>query len=569
MRPCGWSRKPCTKSPRNIVWKKGEEEIIYGSLRGLMNSLDPDSSFLTPQEYQQVLSGQKGPVAEAGVELIYKDNLLTVVSALDGGPAWRAGLRPGDHILKINGQLVRNLTTQEATRRFQGTAGNRSQSAGFAQRPGQTPGPERDPGTPGPGGVTKKILKETYAYIRIPYFTQDTPGELAGALKQLQRQRPPLRGIVLDLRNNARGSLELAVRAASPFLGDKEVVSTRGRPPEPTQTYQGRAREEVFKPGLPLVVLVDGGTARAAEALAGALRDQSQAVLLGAKTVGLCGLTKTLPLQDGSALVMTVAQCYTPNGQKIHGKGLEPEVQGQAPAAHAPGVTPPAKLPPEQDPWVAQALEILKTGKAPESRGKGGNPIMLPGRRWRRLMTARKKCWGAAVSVAGSGPLLGSVPGAARLPATADSQAPPLQMAALPDYISPAADAKLRVLAQALALVEEQYVEPKTPKDLIYGSIQGAVSTLDSHSSFMTPEEYRELQIETKGKFSGIGIEITLKDRILTVVSPIEGTPAYRAGIQAGDQIVKINGTLHQEHEPHRSGEDDPGRQRQQSDPDH
>jgi carboxyl-terminal processing protease len=115
-------------------------------------------------------------------------------------------------------------------------------------------------------------------------------------------------------------------------------------------------------------------------------------------------------------------------------------------------------------------------------------------------------------------------------------------MASLPETISPAADAKLKVLAQALALVAEQYVESKTPKDLIYGAIQGAVSTLDSHSSFMTPEEYRELQIETKGKFSGIGIEITLKDRILTVVSPIEGTPAYRAGLQAGDQIVKING---------------------------
>ncbi|MBI4643133.1 MAG: S41 family peptidase [Deltaproteobacteria bacterium] len=115
-------------------------------------------------------------------------------------------------------------------------------------------------------------------------------------------------------------------------------------------------------------------------------------------------------------------------------------------------------------------------------------------------------------------------------------------MTALSQPVAPVADAKLRVLAQALALVEEQYVEPKTPKDLIYGAIQGAVSTLDSHSSFMNPEEYRELQIETKGKFSGIGIEITLKDRILTVVSPIEGTPAYRMGLQAGDQIVKING---------------------------
>ncbi|MEW6657496.1 MAG: S41 family peptidase [Thermodesulfobacteriota bacterium] len=137
-------------------------------------------------------------------------------------------------------------------------------------------------------------------------------------------------------------------------------------------------------------------------------------------------------------------------------------------------------------------------------------------------------CWGLSLAVSA--------------PANARSRNASLQMASLPEVISPATDAKLKVLAQALALVEEQYVEPKTPKDLIYGAIQGAVSTLDSHSSFMTPEEYRELQIETKGKFSGIGIEITLKDRTLTVVSPIEGTPAYRAGLQAGDQIVKING---------------------------
>jgi carboxyl-terminal processing protease len=354
---------------QKFVHKKTEEEIVYGSLRGLMNSLDPDSSFLTPQEYQKVLSGQKGPVAEAGVDLIYKDNLLTAVSVMDDGPAWRAGLRPGDHILKINGHLVRNLTTQEASRRFQGNAGTSFKLQ--VLRNGMVKPLEMTVTLEplAPGRVTYKILKNAYAYIRIPYFSPETPGELSTVLKQLLRHQPAIKGMVLDLRNNARGSLDLAVRAASPFLGEKEVASTRGRPPEPNQTYQGRARDEISKLNLPLVVLIDGGTARAAEVLAGALRDQFQAVLLGAKTVGLCGLTKVMPLQDGSALVMTVAQCYTPKGQKIHGKGLEPEVAGKTPPPPS-GVTTPAKLPPDQDPWVNQALEILQTGKPQKLAGK-------------------------------------------------------------------------------------------------------------------------------------------------------------------------------------------------------
>lgn len=359
---------------QKFVAKKSEEEMIYGSLRGLVNSLDPDSSFLTAKEYQDFLNGQKGPAAEAGLDLIIKDHLLTVVSALEGGPAFRAGLRPGDHIFKIDGKTVRNLTTQEAARRFQGKPGTTLKLQVI--RNGLVK-PLELTVTLEPlalGSVTSQVVQDSFGYIRIRFFTDDTPKELATALKGLQGRVPPFKAVILDLRNNARGTMEQAVRTASLFLGDKEIVATKGRPPQTEQTYEGKARELVFKPALPMVVLVDQGTARAAEILAAALKDQTQAVLLGAKTMGLCGLTKVLPLQDGSALIITVSQCYTSKGEKIQGKGLEPEVAGKTPAPGEQAAKDFSKSPlPEQDPWVLQAVEFLKAGKPGRVAKKDGS----------------------------------------------------------------------------------------------------------------------------------------------------------------------------------------------------
>jgi len=350
---------------QKYVHPKTEEEMIYGSLRGMMNSLDPDSSFLTPQEYQNYQEGQKTPVAEAGLDLIVKDSLLTVVSTIDSGPAAKAGLQPGDHIIKINDHLVRNLTTQEAARRFKGAAGSSIKLQ--VLRNGQVKPLDLavllEP--LGPGTVTTQYLKDSFAYLRVRYFNDDTPRDLDKALKSLKRHRPPVKGLVLDLRNNARGTMEQAVRSGSVLLGEKEIVSAKGRTAKTAETFQGKARDLVFKTGLPTVVLVDHGTARAAEILAGALRDQSQATLLGAKTLGLCGLTKILPLQDGSALIMTVAQCYTPRGKKIQGQGLEPEITGKKPAEQTEKKLS-KPVPIDQDPWVLQAVDILTNGKPPQ-----------------------------------------------------------------------------------------------------------------------------------------------------------------------------------------------------------
>jgi carboxyl-terminal processing protease len=355
---------------QKFVWPKNEEELMYGSLRGMMNSLDPDSSFLTAKEYQNYLQGVKRAPAEAGMDIIVKDGLLTAISVIDGGPAARAGLKPDDHIIKVDGQMVRNLTTQEAARRFQGAPGTAFKLQVI--RSGEVKPLDLTVTLEPLGGntVTTSYLDNAVAYVRIRYFNEETPVELAKVLNNIKQHKPAVKGIILDLRNNARGSMEEAVRSASLFLGNQQIVVAKGRSPKTEQSYTGKERDLVFKTLPPVVVLVDQGTARAAEIVAAALRDQARATLLGAKTLGLCGLTKAFPLEDGSALVMTVAQCYTPKGAKIPGKGLEPEVPGQKLSADktpekasAPQKTPAPAVSPEQDPWVQQAKDLLISGK--------------------------------------------------------------------------------------------------------------------------------------------------------------------------------------------------------------
>jgi carboxyl-terminal processing protease len=341
-----------------------EREIFEGSLRGIMNSLDPDSSYLNAKEFLRYQKGDQRPEAEAGMELVFKDNLLTAVSVLDGGPADRAGLKAGDHILKIDGQLIRNITTQEGVRYFRGPAGKTLKLQVLRNGLVKPLDLSVTLEPLGPPPLEVQRLPGGFVYVRVPYFSDNLPRNLSQKLTEINKLTPPVKGIILDLRNNARGTLENAVRTASLFLGDLKVVSTKGRRPGSEQSYQGSEREQALKTPIPLVVLVDQSTARAAEILAGALQHYNRGLLLGEKTFGLCGLTQVLPLDDGSALLMTVADCYTPGDRKISGEGLKPDVEGKKLPENTQRLTSPAP-PPDKDPWVQQAVEVLQKGNYP------------------------------------------------------------------------------------------------------------------------------------------------------------------------------------------------------------
>jgi carboxyl-terminal processing protease len=353
------------------VTEKKDRELIYGAIRGMVASLDPNSAFLSPSEYQESQHGVKQPEADAGMELSLKDNLLTVIAPSEGGPAWKAGLQADDHILKINNQSTRTLSPLEAAKKLQGPPGTRVKvqivRTGFVKPQDLELTLERNTLE----SVTYYPLEDGYSYIRLRTPRERSAQELQQVLRTIQAGPGARKGIILDLRNTAGGQLEEARRLASAFVGNDPIYSVKGRQADKKQSYNGIKEYQIFNEKVPLVVLVDQGTARAAEVIAGALQTQYGAVLLGYKTFGDCAIPKVFPLKDGSALIVSIGYCYTPRDHLIQGKGLEPDISGPKKDPDDKSVTEssvkvekPKKIPDAnevmQDPLVRQALSKLK-----------------------------------------------------------------------------------------------------------------------------------------------------------------------------------------------------------------
>jgi len=309
---------------KKYVEEKDSKELIYGAIRGMMNTLDPHSAFLSPEEFKELEIETSGIFSGIGIEITLKDGILTVVSPIEGTPADKAGLQPGDKILLIDEKSTKNMTMNEAVRMIRGTKGTKV-TLTILHEGAKEPKKYSIVREVIPiKSVKSKMLEDGYGYVRISTFQEKTDDDLQVALKKLESTKGGLKGLVLDLRNDPGGLLNEAVKVADEFLDSGLIVYTQGRIKE--QNLKFYAHPNKVPRTYPLVVLVNEGSASASEIVAGALQDQKRAVILGAPTFGKGSVQTIITLDDHSGLKLTTARYFTPSGRSIQAKGITPDI---------------------------------------------------------------------------------------------------------------------------------------------------------------------------------------------------------------------------------------------------
>jgi carboxyl-terminal processing protease len=343
----------------DYVDRTDDHQLMSNAIRGMVGELDPHSAFMNAEEFEDLRIATEGNYSGIGVEVSSEDGVLVVISPLDGSPAARAGIRAGDAILSIDGNVLRNEPMPEAIARIRGEPGTRVQ-LGIGRE--SVPQPLEftiERAMVSVHSVRHELLEPGFGYLRISQFSETTGPDTEAAVRALEQQAGgKLRGLVLDLRNNPGGVLDSAVEVSDFFLETGTIVSAEGR------SEESRFRMEAIKGdvarGTPIAVLVNEGSASAAEIVAGALRDNGRAKLLGQKTFGKGSVQTVLPLEDGQALKLTTSRYFTPAGASIHERGIEPDVPLPGPDTAAPAGPPPAAA---RDPEILAAVEWLKSGK--------------------------------------------------------------------------------------------------------------------------------------------------------------------------------------------------------------
>jgi carboxyl-terminal processing protease len=309
---------------KNYVEDVETKNLVNGAVNGMLNSLDPHSAYLTPDLYKDLQMDTQGRFGGLGIEITIKGGILTVVSPIEDTPAFKAGIKPGDMIFKIEDEFTKDMTLVDAVKKMRGLKGTKINIS--IKREGV---PElidyslvRD--TIRVQSVRNRILETGYGYIRLAQFQERSDRDVQKALENLAAEKGGLKGLVLDLRNNPGGLLTQAVRVSDLFLDSGLIVYTEGRIESQKQKYFSQKNGSWLD--FPIVVLVNGGSASASEIVAGALQDHKRAIVVGTKTFGKGSVQTILPLDDNSALRLTTARYFTPKGRSIQATGIVPDI---------------------------------------------------------------------------------------------------------------------------------------------------------------------------------------------------------------------------------------------------
>jgi carboxyl-terminal processing protease len=323
------------KIEKSYVEETDSKELIYGAIKGLVGTLDPHSLFMSPEEYKELMIETKGSFSGVGIELTVRDNVLTVVSPIEGTPAFEAGIKAEDQIIMIGEKLTKDLSIMEAVKLIRGRKGSKVKLS--IRREGVE--------KPIDFVITRDVIpiksvRWSFApfnigYIRISNFQSNTSEQLSEALDEIENKKR-LKGLILDLRNNPGGLLSQAVEVTDEFLDSGLIVSVKGRNNKEEKSI---AHKNEKPRNYPMIVLVNEGSASAAEIVAGALQDNKKALVLGNATFGKGSVQTLFPLSDGSGLRLTTALYYTPSGRSIQASGIKPDIE----VASAPGEKPAEK----------------------------------------------------------------------------------------------------------------------------------------------------------------------------------------------------------------------------------
>jgi len=309
---------------KNYVEEVDSSALMQGAINGMIKSLDPHSTYMTPELYKELEVETQGRFGGIGIEITLLKDVLTVVSPIEDTPAFNAGVKSGDQIIKIDGKSTKDISIMEAVKKLRGPQDTKVTITIMRENMAKPKDFVLTRAIIQVKSVKVKTFDDNIGYIRIASFHERTADDVRKALRDIDKKVRPMKGLVLDLRNDPGGLLIQAIEVSDMFLKAGVIVSTRGR----TKTMETKAiaNNDNNEITCPIVVLVNEGTASAAEIVAGALQDNGRALIIGTKTFGKASVQTVIPLEDGSALKLTTARYYTPKGRSIQAEGIKPDV---------------------------------------------------------------------------------------------------------------------------------------------------------------------------------------------------------------------------------------------------